>query len=392
MKDYRHLYSRFLGAHPGEQHFASHSHHYWPDVTLEAHIEYWQDSCQYVDKKWDYFFSQKIPKAQKLIAENLGFSKPSQIVFAPNTHELTSRILSCFPSSRKFRVLTTDSEFYSFERQISRLEEAEACEVVRVPTEPFTTFEARFCAEASQAEFDLVFFSEVFFNSGVAVQNTAALVSAVKNPECLVVVDGYHSFMALPTRWSALEKRVFYIAGSYKYAQGGEGCCFMWVPPDCALRPQNTGWFASFGTLASYDRKVQYSSDGFRFAGSTMDYSALYRLIAVLELFKEEGLRPENIHTQIQWLQSHFLKALTEQNHEVLNTKRLLVQSLSHHGHFLTFRCDSSEQCEKLSAALAHEKILTDYRGDRLRFGFGLYHDPDYKLEVLSLPKLKSFS
>lgn len=383
MKSYQHLYTRFLQAHPGELHFASHSHHYWPDVTFEAHIQFWNDSCRYVDDKWDYFFSEKVPRAQALIAELLGLPKPDQIVFAPNTHELASRLLSCFPL-RKVRVLTTDSEFYSFERQISRLEEAGAVEVTRVPTEPFASFEERFRAEAARPDFDLVFFSEVFFNSGFAIKNLEAIVRAVPNQDTVIAIDGYHSFMALPTRLTAFAERVFYIAGSYKYAQGGEGCCFMWVPPGCKLRPENTGWFAGFGSLTSFEKTVAYSEDGFRFAGSTMDFSALYRLIASLEVFKSEGLTPAVIHAYIQKLQSGFLEKLEALGHPVLNRANLFAQDLNHHGHFLTFRCGNARECEALSKELKSHKIHTDHRGDRLRFGFGLYHDLDYNLGVLA--------
>src|SRR3989344_3661016 len=91
--------------------------------------------------------------------------------------------------------------------------------------------------------------------------------------------------MAVPTDLSRLCKRAFYLAGSYKYAQGGEGCCFLVVPENCDLRPLNTGWFAGFADLASSMTtrgQVRFSQDGFRFAGSTLDFSALYRLISVL--------------------------------------------------------------------------------------------------------------
>jgi selenocysteine lyase/cysteine desulfurase len=79
-----------------------------------------------------------VPQAQRLIADILNLSKPEQIVFAPNTHELCYRIFSCFPVNKKIRILTTDSEFYSFERQVVRFEEsAGRVEVVRVATLPF---------------------------------------------------------------------------------------------------------------------------------------------------------------------------------------------------------------------------------------------------------------
>ena len=133
-------------------------------------------------------------------------------------------------------------------------------------------------------------------------------MSSVKNPDTLVVIDGYHGFMALPTDLGNLQNRIFYVAGSYKYAQGGEGCCFMSVPPGKSFRPEYTGWFAGFESLTKFEKKVEYADSGYRFAGSTMDFSALYRLISVLEKFKQEGLSVVLIHNYIQALQKKFIK------------------------------------------------------------------------------------
>jgi len=383
MKSYQHLYSHFLNAHPGVQHFASHSHHYWPDVTLEAHTQYWWDSCKYVDAKWDYIFSEKMPEAQKLICENLQLSQPSQIVFAPNTHELVYRLLSCFPAGKKIKVLTTDSEFYSFDRQLLRFQEEGRAEVVRVPTQPFANIEERLIQEIERQHYDLVFFSQVFFNSGVALKDFAKVVHAVKSPETLVAIDGYHAFMAVPTDLSAIEKNVFYIAGSYKYAQGGEGCCFMWVPPGTDLRPENTGWFAGFGSLTNYGSEVGYADNGFRFAGSTMDFAAMYRLIAALKIFKKEGLTVPMIHAHVQKLQKKFLAELAKQNHDFIHEKNLLFRDLGHHGHFLTFQMPNEATCDAMAKKLKEQGIQTDHRKDRLRFGFGLYHDGNFSLQAI---------
>lgn len=383
MKSYQHLYSHFLKAHPGVQHFACHSHHYWPDVTLEAHMQYWKDSCLYVDDKWGYFFSQKLPQAQRLICENLHLSRPEQIVFAPNTHELVCRVFSCFPASKKIRVLTTDSEFYSFDRQLRRWQEEGRVDVVRVPTQPFQDLEERIAGELQKQTFDVVFLSQVYFNSGVVLQNIPRLLQAVKSPETVIVIDGYHAFMAVPTDLREVEHRIFYIAGSYKYAQGGEGCCFMWVPPECSLRPENTGWFAGFANLSNYQGAVGYADGGLRFAGATMDYSALYRLVAVLEVFQREGLTVEGIHSFVQSLQEKFLRELKKQDHAWLREETLLWRGLEAHGHFFTFQLPSEEQCLRLAQGLKEKKIITDHRKDRLRFGFGLYHEGNYDLRAL---------
>lgn len=370
---YKHLYSRFLEAHPEELHFACHSHHFWPDVTREAHLQYWDDSCKYVDDKWEYLFSQKVPLAQKLIAKNLNLSQPQQVVFAPNTHDFVFRLLSSLDWSKKNRILTTDSEFYSFDRQINRLAELSNFEIVKVPTLPFTTFHERFEKEMNTGEWDFIFLSHVFFNSGMACDFKRLALKAPK--ESIFVVDGYHGFMALPTDLSSLENRIFYIAGSYKYAQGGEGACFLYVPDNTRHRPLNTGWFAELSHLSAVGKEVAYPTDAFQYAGSTMDFSALYRMIAVLTKFSEQKITVEAIHSLVRRNQSLFISEIEKIYHPLLNRESLVMNDDSYHGHFLTFALPSTEITQKLVSALNKVNVKTDSRANRLRFGFGLYHN-----------------
>ncbi|CAM5200666.1 aminotransferase class V-fold PLP-dependent enzyme [Alishewanella longhuensis] len=385
---YQQFFQHFLQANQNKQHFACHSHHYWPDVTRDATLAYWDDSARLVDDKWHYIFGTKIPHTQQLIADILNLPTPEQIVFAPNTHEFVMRLLSCFDWRKPLKVLTTDSEFYSFQRQVKRLSELETVQVEVIATEPFATFEQRFIAAAAAADYDMVFCSQVFFNSGYAIADLTDFVTqlAAVTP-AMLVIDGYHGFMALPTDLSAIAERIFYLSGSYKYAQGGEGCCFMAVPAGSEHRPLYTGWFAEFGTLAA-DKSalVLYSEDGYRFAGATMDFTALYRLDAALLLYKQQGITVGRIHRYVQQLQQHFLTLLAEQQHPLLHKANLLLHNASHHGHFYTFRLDSSAQVAELAAFLKQHGIATDYRGDRLRFGFALYQNA----ESFNLSCLKS--
>ncbi|MGZ3690543.1 MAG: aminotransferase class V-fold PLP-dependent enzyme [Pseudobdellovibrio sp.] len=357
------------------QHYAAHSHHYWPDVTREAMAQYWDDSARLVDDKWNYFFSNKVPQTQMRIAEVLNLSHPRQIVFAPNTHEFVVRLLSCFKVGQDLNVLTTDSEFYSFDRQINRVSEIPRVHIDKVPTQDFATFEERFIQKIKEKNYDLIFLSQVFFNSGVSVQNLKSIVQAVTSPETIIAVDGYHAFMAVPTDLKEIEDRIFYIAGSYKYAQGGEGCCFMHVPKGCQLRPQNTGWFAGFSELTNKGSEVIYSDDGYRFAGSTMDFSGLYRLLAVLELFHKENITVDKIHRHVQSMQHNFLSAIAKLNSKTLNERNILKRSYDDHGHFFAFELQDAALTKQIHDELNQLKIKTDYRGSRLRFGFGLYQE-----------------
>jgi selenocysteine lyase/cysteine desulfurase len=371
---FKEFYKLFLAANPGVQHYAAHSHHYWPDVTREAMLEYWNDSAKYVDDKWEHMFADKIPQAQKLIADVLNLSEPKQIVFAPNTHEFILRLLSCFDPRNGIKILSTDSEFHSFERETRRLEESGLIQVERIPTEPFTNFEERFIAKLKSENYDMVFLSQVFFNSGLAINDLQSLVLAAKD-NSLFVVDGYHAFMALPTDLKKLENRIFYIAGSYKYAQGGEGCCFMHVPGGSTLRPLNTGWFAGFSNLSKSNSEVNYSEDGYRFAGSTMDFSGLYRLLSVLKLFKSRDITVDQIHKYILKLQTNFRSHLQSFDFEHLTEKNILRNDFSHHGHFYAFDLKDAALVKRIHDELKENKIRTDYRGTRLRFGFGLYQE-----------------
>lgn len=388
--NYKPFYQRFLQANPGVQHYACHSHHYWPDVTRDAALAYWDDSARLVDDKWDLVFGEKVPKVQRQIAKLLGLQAAEQIVFAPNTHELLFRLLTSFDLQKPLKVLASDSEFHSFSRQMKRMAELPTVELLQVPTEPFDSFEPRLIAAAEQFQPDLIFCSQVFFNSGVAIADLTALVESLQRvSEATIAIDGYHGFMAIPTDLAALEGKIFYLAGSYKYAQGGEGCCFMVVPQRNQFRPLYTGWFAEFGTLnQTKTAQVQYSENGYQFAGATMDFTALYRLEAVLDLYQQQHITIEAVHQHVQQLQQAFLTELAQQQHLLLNHDTLLAQDLTQHGHFLTFRLPSVEQVSALASYLKNHKIHTDYRGDRLRFGFAPYQDAtDFDLSCLKAHK-----
>ncbi|MGH2687475.1 MAG: aminotransferase class V-fold PLP-dependent enzyme, partial [Actinomycetota bacterium] len=216
LTDHSAHFSRFLSAVPARLHAAAHSHHPWPDVTFDAHARAWEDAAVLMDAKWDMVFGRLIPEAQRHIAGRLRLSDPAAIAFAPNTHALLLRILSCLPD--RPRVLTTDAEFHSFDRQLRRLEEDGRATVERVAAEPFASFPGRFASAAARGGHDLVFLSHVHFSSAYVTPDLGAVVGSVAGEGTYVVLDGYHGFMAVPTDLSAVEDRTFYLAGGYKYA------------------------------------------------------------------------------------------------------------------------------------------------------------------------------
>ena len=381
---FKKFYSTFLNAgsdksdQGGRLHFAAHSHHYWPDVTRDAMIQYWEDSAKYCDDKWEYLFDKIIPKAQSHIAHILNLSNPNNIAFATSTHELVMRLLSCFNPYDDLRILTTDSEFYSFARQADRLDELDTVVVDRIPIEPFHDFEKRFSEAISANGYHMIYLSHVFFNSGFRVRDLEDIVKCASNSDTIFVIDGYHGFMAIPTSLRNIENRVFYVAGGYKYAQSGEGVCFMTVPADCNLRPIDTGWFSNFGMLAkepSEGGRVEYPNDGFRFWGGTYDPTGIYRFNSVMDLMKSNNISVETIDRHVKQLQKHFIENLSELNLSILSTKDLITPiDLTRAGHFLTFALPDAA---KFVSSLKEKGVTVDFRGNRVRFGFGLYQDLD---------------
>jgi selenocysteine lyase/cysteine desulfurase len=373
------LYQRFLQGHEGKLHFAAHSHHFWPDISREAQLAYWDDCALLSDEKWSKIFGQVLPQTQKYIAQILNLKHHEQIVIAPNTHELSTRLLSLFLGRSELKILTTTNEFYSWRRQFLRLQEIPQIHIHQVDSSNFMTDRKTFL-EAMKDEFkknyDVVFLSQVFFDSGVALRDDELLDLVNSCPkQTLFVVDGYHGFGAIPTDLSLMENRIFYLGGGYKYAQAGEGVGFM-VIPQGQWRPAYTGWFAEQAHLTKQaNEQVAYSQDAMAFMGATQDPSGLYRFNAVWNLLAAKEMDIQSIHSYVVKLQQEFLKNYP---HDFISTWKLTPlfdEKLLWHGHFLTFEAPSIEAAEKCHLKLQQADILIDRRGARLRFGFGLYQD-----------------
>ena len=365
----------YFEANPNRLHFAAHSHHPWPDASRAAHLQSWQDGAVFADRKWQArVFTEVVPRAQDHVARLLGLSDARQVAFAPNTHEFTLRLLSCLPQDRPIRVLASGHEFHSFRRQALRLRESGRLVMEEVPGPPWDTFTQRFIEAERRGGWDLVWLSQVFFDTGYVVQDLDAIVAAAPEP-AMVAIDGYHAFCALPVDLAAIHRRAFYLAGGYKYAMSGEGACFLAIPPGCTLRPENTGWFASFETLPSAPgAKVPYAEDAFRFWGSTFDPSGLYRFNAVMEWLQSTGTTIADIHGHAHRLQARFLDGLDQLSLPALSSHMLVPQWGAPRGNFLSFQLADAEP---VHARITARDVTIDRRGDRLRVGFGIYHDED---------------
>ena len=360
---WKHLFSRSLADNP--MHFAAHSHHLWPDASFDGHIEAWTDAARLADLKWDRIMGEVWPEAQRHIAAELNLPDPSSIAFSANTHDFLIRIASAI-ERRPLRILTTDGEFHSFRRQAARWEEAGEAVVERLPIGAGLSTRL---AERS-ADFDLIWVSHVMFGTGAVVEGLAALAAVARPGGPWVVVDGYHSFMAVETDLSAVADRIFYLSGGYKYAMAGEGIGFVHAPPGFAMRPVVTGWFAEFDDRDQPQGKIGYAADASRLLGATFDATGLYRFNAVRRMLDAEGLTTATISAHVAGLQHRAVEALAR---TTLGGMKL-VNPLDggSHARFLAYRGD---EASVIHAALLRHSVVTDLRGDIIRIGFGLYHD-----------------
>jgi len=212
-----------------------HSHQAWPDVARAGQDEAFLDAAEHVDDKWSRVFAVQ-DELRAYIAERIG-ARVQEIAFASNTHELVTRFLSAIDLRRRPHLVTTTGEFHSMDRQLRRLAE-EGIEVTWVDAAPADTLAERLAAEVRDTT-AAVLVSSVLFETSTIVSDLGAVAERARRCGARVLVDAYHAWHVVPfTLADVGGDDVFVVAGGYKYAQWGEGTCFLRVPPGGgALRP-----------------------------------------------------------------------------------------------------------------------------------------------------------
>lgn len=362
-----------------------HSHQAWPDVAYEAQLQAYTDAANFADDKWEIAF-QKAEDVRRGFS-NLMNDESGYISLAPNTHELVVRLISALDLKTRRKIITSNSEFYSIRRQVDRLAE-DGIENVKISVNPVETFVER-VIEAIDEKTMAVMISKVFFNTGRVGPKYAEIEKKCIEKGAVLLVDLYHVLNVVPfdIKEEGLENS-FLTGGGYKYCQHGEGNCFLRFPMNCDMRPMNTGWFSEFGNLPNGKKEgeVLYGEGGLRFAGSTYDPVSHYRASKVFEFFKEQKLSPEFLREvsqhQIGLLIDEFDNIGFDEN-VIRRDKSIPLQET---GGFLVFY---TEQSGMISEELGKKNIITDYRGNNLRFGPAPYlTDDQLKKAVFEMAKI----
>ncbi|WP_237774060.1 kynureninase [Actinosynnema sp. ALI-1.44] len=351
-----------------------HSHQAWPDVALDGQIEAFHDAAREADEKWGRAFA----KADRLRdGFRLFLGEPgAALALGQNTHELVLRFLSSLDLRTRPRLITSDGEFHTLRRQLGRLAE-EAIDVVPLPSAPADTLAERM-ADALDEKTSAVLVSAVLFETSRIVPGLDFLADACQARGVELLVDAYHALGPVPFSTANIP-HAWVVGGGYKYLQLGEGNCFLRLPPHAdTLRPVITGWYAEFAELAAqHGGGVGYPLGEARFAGSTYDPTSHYRGARVFDFFAEQGLTPDVLR-QVAQHQVGLLASLFDRigaPDDVITRDRAPLENF---GGFLAMH---TPHASRLQAELAAKGVLTDSRGDHLRFGPAPYLS-DQQLEA----------
>ena len=347
-----------------------HSHQAWPDVAFDAHMQAWLDAAELVDGKWDVAMAvaDEVREGYRRLLDD----PDGHIALGQNTHELVTRYLSALPLRERPRLVTTDGEFHTVRRQLTRFQE-EGLEVVRVGTSDVAPDTPAAIAQAVVDAVDdrtaAVLMSSVLFQNGLIVDDLGEVAKTCERVGASLLVDAYHSINVVPFSVSSMGlEQAFVVGGGYKYCQFGEGVCFLRTPADCSMRPILTGWFSEFeglGDTPGGDR-VAYGDGPLRFAGSTYDPVGHYRARAVLGFLSAEGLDVPLLRAVSQAQLAKLAKGIDalDVDPAVLTWNRNLP--LQRRGGFLAV---DAPRAGELAARLRERGVFTDHRGPVLRVG-----------------------
>ena len=258
------------------------------------------------------------------------------------------------------RVLTTDAEFHSFTRQIPAMEEDGLAIVDRIPAEPFETFPERSRGGKRRRPRPDLSEPGVLRLRVRGARPRADRVRGAGEP-ALVVVDGYHAFMALPDEPGASRtaRSSSPAATSTRCPARGPASCT--ARPATAARPLDTGWYAGFGQLETGCQP----DDRLR-----RRWPVRRRHLRPVRCLSNEGgprlAEPRSLPVRHPHMSS---------GSRTVSRRRALPVSWSPP----LPREETSSPFDDTSRGhlqpLHDREVITDYRGDRLRIGFGIYQD-----------------
>lgn len=399
---------------------------------------------------WDVIFGEIIPEAATNVMGMLGVDEMDSFVeFGHNSHELVSRIISSrfeylladevgssAPEARRIRILTSDTEFYSFTRQTMRFAEASSRFVVDcIEAEPAESFVQRcvasFCLQkkktweqvccqgasrflslrypvcfSSHLQIPTVHHSE---HCGIRVcgqrrtkrrrdctRYCGRIPRIRSHPHCSSAWRKCHLRCGcLETRWRRTQRRVRRCSSTLEPATSVDWVRFLpssffvdliglprWLADSSVLHPSSSGLKFSDAGAIRYD-------EGSALMGATPAFAVALLTFNCVVARWLEGCRVASAagnsesrqsfaavaHSRVMRLHDRFLSKLKSCSHPAVNLDTLIgPQDSPIRSHTLVFRQESAAQAHEVVQALAAKGIAVDNRGEFLRIGFGFNH------------------
>ena len=356
-------YRAFL--RPGRVLLTGHSHQAWPDVARDAGAQYFDDAAAHVDDKWGEAVFPRIDAVGRRVLARMGFSQDDALAFGKSTHELVFRLLTCLRWHEHPHVVTTTCEFHSLHRQLARLAE-EGVRVTWVDGTDRATLAER-VAGAIGPSTALVALSGVVFEDAWVVQDLGRVISRAVEVGAIPLVDAYHAYNVVPLDLGPHAKEAWVTAGGYKYAEFGEGVCWLRAPANTTLRPVYTGWFADFDALERpRTTEVGYGHGGARFLGATFDPTPFYRADAVLSFFDHHGLDVPTLRAISTRQTTRIIARLDAASAWEGGASLVSSRDPARRGGFVTVR---AAKAQSIVLELRRHGVYVDARADLLRLG-----------------------
>lgn len=263
---------------------------------VQAALDAWYRD---MDDAWGFWLDE-LHTFRNNIACLLGVSRADAVVPKTSAGQGLRAVLNALPSATP-RILTTRGEFDSIDFILKtyhhphprRRAEVTWIEPHTEPDQPPRFRADDILAALERQSFDLLVVSPVFYATGQVLDQLPRVVEAAHAKNTLVLLDCYHAAGVIPLALESLGAD-FAIGGSYKYARGGPGACWLMIHPrhlrddahsEPPFRTLDTGWFAKRDTF-KFQRPEQplLATGGDAWMEATPAILPLYQAKSGLEL------------------------------------------------------------------------------------------------------------
>lgn len=246
-----------------------------------------------LDEAWGPWLSEMTAFRHRQAAI-IGWAEGGAIVPKANAGQGLRAVLNALRTTRP-KIVATTGEFDSIDFNLRSAVARDRADVVWVGPGAGGLFEPDSIIAAISDQTDVVVVSLVFYATGQLLAGIGKVIARAHECGALVVVDAYHAAGALPIPVET-HAADFMIGGSYKYARGGTGACWLAVHPrhldgSSDLVTLDTGWFARrepFGFAR--DGSVERAAGGDAWLESTPSVLPFYQARAGQELLLAVGL------------------------------------------------------------------------------------------------------